>query len=114
MLKRIDFASDILAKHRVMIAGMPPLTREETIRKVSFFDAYGEVCIYLLPFVKPSYVRNLNDSDITTYNEAVRLVIERENIDTAKAQYPRKPSVLYCCGQGAGDVRLRDPHGWRD
>ena len=82
--KRIDFASDILAKHRVMIAGMPPLTREETIRKVSFFDAYGEVCIYLLPFVKPSYVRNLNDSDITTYNEAVRLVIERENIDTAK------------------------------
>ncbi|TJX47644.1 exonuclease subunit SbcD, partial [Soehngenia saccharolytica] len=82
--KRIDFASDILAKHRVMIAGMPPLTREETIRKVSFFDAYGEVCIYLLPFVKPSYVRNLNDSDITTYDEAVRLVIERENIDTAK------------------------------
>lgn len=34
--KRIDFASDILAKHRVMIAGMPPVTREETIRKVSF------------------------------------------------------------------------------
>ena len=82
--KRIDFASDILAKHRVMIAGMPPVTREETIRKVSFFDAYGEVCIYLLPFVKPSYVRNLIDSDITTYDEAVRLVIERENIDTAK------------------------------
>ena len=82
--KRIDFASDILAKHRVMIAGMPPVTREETIRKVSFFDAYGEVYIYLLPFVKPSYVRNLNDSDITTYDEAVRLVIERENIDTAK------------------------------
>ena len=82
--KRIDFASDILAKHRVMIAGMPPVTREETIRKVSFFDAYGEVCIYLLPFVKPSYVRNLIDGDITTYDEAVRLVIERENIDTAK------------------------------
>lgn len=34
--------------------------------------------------MKPSYVRNLIDGDITTYDEAVRLVIERENIDTAK------------------------------
>ncbi len=50
--KRIDFASDILAKapqgnDRRNAAA----TREETIRKVSFFDAYGEVCIYLLPFL---------------------------------------------------------------
>ena len=82
--KRIDFASDILAKHRVMIAGMPPVTPEETIKKVSLFDAYGEIYIYLLPFVKPSYVRNLIDGDITTYDEAVRAVIEREHIDPAK------------------------------
>mgnify|MGYP000482458734 CR=1 FL=1 len=34
--------------------------------------------------MKPSYVRNLIDGDITTYDEAVRLVLERENIDTAK------------------------------
>ncbi|WP_330370324.1 metallophosphoesterase family protein [Roseburia inulinivorans] len=48
--KRIDFASDILAKHRVMIAGMPPLTREETIRKVSFLmhtARYAFTCFLL-------------------------------------------------------------------
>ena len=82
--KRIDFASNILAKHRVMIAGMPPVTPEEHLKKVCLSDSYGEACIYLLPFVKPSYVRNLGAEDVTTYDDAVRLVIDRENLDATK------------------------------
>lgn len=82
--KRIDFASNILAKHRVMIAGMPPVTPEKHLKKVCLSDSYGEACIYLLPFVKPSYVRNLGAEDVTTYDDAVRLVIDRENLDTTK------------------------------
>ena len=58
----------------------------QNIYNFSYYGLYNPVVLvaYLLPFVKPSYVRNLIDGDITTYDEAVRLVIERENIDTAK------------------------------
>lgn len=82
--KRIDFAKEILAKHRVMIAGMPPVRKEEFLKKVCFEDEYGEVMVYLLPFVKPSYVRNLGEEEISTYDDAVKYVISREQIDTKK------------------------------
>ena len=57
--RRIDFASSILAKHEVYIAGLPPMQEGETIRRVTLADGYGEVDFYLLPFVKPGYVRSL-------------------------------------------------------
>lgn len=82
--KRIDFASSILAKHEVYIAGMPPVKPEEHIKKVTLSDAFGEVDFYLLPFVKPGYVRGLFEEEIKSYHMAVQKVLEREAIDTSK------------------------------
>lgn len=82
--KRLDFASSILAKHKVYIAGMPPVREEEEIARITLTDAYGEVDFYLLPFVKPMYVRNLFPEENLTYDLAVRRLIEREEIDTAR------------------------------
>lgn len=82
--KRLDFASSILAKHDVHIAGMPPSKPEEFLKKVTLRDTYGEVDFYLLPFLKPGYVRNLFEEEISGYDMAVRKVLERETIDTNK------------------------------
>ena len=82
--RRIDFASSILAKHEVYIAGLPPMQEGETIRRVTLADGYGEVDFYLLPFVKPGYVRKLFDEEIKGYDMAVRRLIEREEIDPAR------------------------------
>lgn len=82
--KRLDFASSILAKHNVHIAGLPPMRSDEHIKRVTLADAYGEVDFYLLPFVKPSYVRNLLDEDAISYDGAVRGLIARETIDENK------------------------------
>lgn len=82
--KRLDFASSILAKHRVHIAGMPPVTPEERMKRVTFSDAWGEVDFYLLPFVKPAYVRNVFSEELTGYDMAVRKLIEREDIRTER------------------------------
>lgn len=79
--RRIDFASSILEKHAVHIAGMPPVKCEEQMKKVTLSDKYGEVHFYLLPFLKPGYVRRLFDEEITSYDMAVQKVIERENVD---------------------------------
>lgn len=83
--ERLDFANSILAKHNVFIAGLPPRDKDEYLKKVTLNDEYGEINFYLLPFIKPGYVRHLfEDGEITSYNAAVRKIIERENIDYAK------------------------------
>lgn len=82
--KRIDFASSILAKHDVYIAGMPPTQPEEQVKKVTLADEFGEVDLYLLPFVKPGYVRKLFTEEIKSYDMAVKKVLGREKIDTSR------------------------------
>lgn len=82
--RRLDFASDILSKHKVYIAGMPPMREEERILRVTLSDGYGPVDFYLLPFVKPGYVRQLFAEEITGYDMAVRSLLAREEIDTKR------------------------------
>ena len=80
--ERLQYASGILKKHQIHLAGIAPRTQEEYIEKVTLTDEYGEVNFYLLPFLKPAYVRRVFDEDIPeTYSEAVRCLIEREKID---------------------------------
>lgn len=82
--KRLDYASQILAKHAIHIAGMPPTTEEEYLRKVTLKDECGEVLIYLLPFVKPGFVRKLYPDEVLSFSEAVQRLLDREAIDTKK------------------------------
>lgn len=80
--ERLDYAKEILAKHQVYIAGMPPKTEEEHLKKVTLQDEYGAVNFYLMPFIKPFYVRNLlKEESIETYDEAVKRVLAREEIN---------------------------------
>lgn len=88
--ERLEFASGILEKERVCIAGMPPVKKEQFIKKIVLSDSYGNVNFYLLPFIKPGYVKDLlqeenleMDLDIKSlsYNIAVQKIIEREHIN---------------------------------
>ena len=86
--RRIDFASSILAKHEVYIAGLPPMQEGETIRRVTLADGYGEVDFYLLPFVRPSMVKPILGTDENgvsfSYDETVRRLLARESINTTE------------------------------
>lgn len=83
--ERLDFASSILEKHNVFISGLPPRDKEEYLRKITLNDEYGEINFYLLPFIKPGYVRHMfEEGEISNYDDAVRKIIERENTDYSK------------------------------
>ena len=56
---RLQYASEILKRHHIYLAGNAPEKPEEYIEKVTLEDQYGEVDFYLLPFMKPGYVRNV-------------------------------------------------------
>ena len=79
--ERLEFASSLLEKEKLYIGGIPPQREEDHIKKVVFKDEWGEVCFWLLPFLKPSYVRGLFGDEAVSYTEAVEKVLERENID---------------------------------
>lgn len=85
--QRLDYASRILGRQNIYIAGSVPSKKEEHLKKVTLTDEFGEVDFYLLPFMKPGYIRGLvqNEEDIpVSYSQAVQFVLEREELDTGK------------------------------
>lgn len=82
--ERLQYAANILSRYQIHMAGSVPCTKEEYLKKVTLKDEHGEVDFYLLPFMKPSYVRNVFEDVPESYTEAVRRILKREHIDVSK------------------------------
>ena len=79
--ERIAFASQIMD-----VAGihLSPVYSGEIVAN-SLSDEYGEVAVYMLPFIKPSHVRRFyEDEEINSYTDAVKVAISKMNLDTSK------------------------------
>lgn len=95
--QRLEYASSILKKERVYVAGMPPQGKQEHIRKVTLSDDAGEVDFYLLPFIRPAMVRcafddaenealvkKARESGRSEYDVYFEALLKREKIDTSR------------------------------
>lgn len=84
---RINVLRSVLAKNNFYMIGNPPMREEEHIEKVVLSDEFGEVNFYLLPFVKPSMVKQIvgvdENGNNLSYDESIRRLIARENIDAS-------------------------------
>ena len=82
---RVDCFRKVLSRQNVHMIGQPPRTEDESIEKVTLEDKYGKVNFYLLPFVKPSMVKQVVGTDENgnnlSYNETLHRLIGRENIN---------------------------------
>ncbi len=82
---RLNIYRQILRSRNVYMIGLPPQRPEDHIEKITLRDAYGPVNFYLLPFVKPSMVRDIVGTDENgnslSYDASVHRLIEREKID---------------------------------
>ena len=83
---RVNCFRSVLSKQNLYMVGQPPRKEDEYIEKVTLQDKYGNVNFCLLPFVKPSMVKNIVGTDENgnnlSYNETVRKLLQRENINT--------------------------------
>ena len=83
---RVNLFRSVLQRHKIHIIGLPPQTPEEYIEKVTMPDEFGNVNFYLLPFVKPSMLKAIVGTDESgnnlTYDETLRRLLQRENINT--------------------------------
>ena len=82
---RVNCFRNVLSRQKVYMIGQPPRTETEYIEKVVLHDAYGNVNFYLLPFVKPSMVKQVvgvdENGNNLSYNETLHQLIGRETID---------------------------------
>jgi DNA repair protein SbcD/Mre11 len=79
--ERIAFGCRLMSSRGVY---MSPVY-EGHINPVLLSDNYGEICVYMLPFIKPAHVKRVYpDAEVETYNEAVGVVIGSIDIDTSK------------------------------
>lgn len=80
--ERLSYAGRLLERSKVYVAGKLPEAEEERLKCITLSDGFGKVHFYLLPFLKPGYVRQLfPENPPYGYQEAVQAVLEREDID---------------------------------
>lgn len=81
--ERLSYGSSLFAKHKIYIAGNAPGKEQTEIQKIEFQDEEGAVNVYLLPFFRPSYVRELAGlEEIKSYEDAMRGLVARMNLET--------------------------------
>ncbi len=85
---RLNLFRNILKRQNVYMIGEPPRREDEYIENVVLQDEYGNVNFYLLPFVKPSMVKQIVGADENgnnlSYNDSLHRLIERENINESE------------------------------
>ena len=76
--ERLSFASQLIDASGIHIS---PAYRQNS-RPFRLSDEWGDVYIYMLPFIKPSSIRHLyGDEQIASFTDAVKLAVSNMNID---------------------------------
>lgn len=70
-----------------------------TAQKITLNDGFGNICFYLLPFVKPSTVRRFFEEEIENYTQAVQCVLAHTEVD------PEQRNILVAHQFVTGAVR---------
>ena len=83
--ERVSYGGRLMKKSGIYVA---PVYEGKT-EKVEFTDAYGKVCIHLLPFVKPAVVRHAFEGGefakeaeaVCDYQSAVKMAVSHMDVD---------------------------------
>ena len=109
---RVNCFRKVLSGQNIYMVGQPPRTESEYIEKVTLNDAYGEMNFYLLPFVKPSMVKqgvgvDENGNNLS-YNETLHRLIGREKINSDERNVLVSHQFYLPSGKNAEDVERMD------
>ena len=109
---RIDCFRKVLSRQNVYMVGQPPRMETEYIEKVVLKDEYGKVNFYLLPFVKPSMVKQVvgvdENGNNLSYNETLHRLLGREKINSDERNVLVSHQFYLPSGKNAEDVERMD------
>ena len=79
--ERLAFGAELLESRRVHISPV----YDGKLKKVTLTDEYGPVHVYLMPFLKPAYVRHVHpEAEADSYESAVQAVLDRTSVNFAE------------------------------
>ena len=109
---RVDCFRKVLSRQKVYMIGQPPRTEDEYIEKVTLEDKHGNVNFYLLPFVKPSMVKQVVGTDENgnnlSYDKTLHKLIEREKINCEERNILVSHQFYLPAGKNAEEVERMD------
>ena len=109
---RVNFFRSVLSRQNVYMIGIPPQKEDEHMEKVVLTDVHGKVNFYLLPFVKPSMVKQIVGTDENgnnlSYHETLRRMIAREQIDQTERNVFVSHQFYLPAGKTADEVERMD------
>lgn len=77
--ERLAFGAQLFCSRGIYLSPV----YDGTVQVVRMLDSYGEVCIHLMPFLKPAVVRAAYpDAEIGTYQDALEVAMEHMELDT--------------------------------
>ncbi|KAI4443230.1 Nuclease SbcCD subunit D [Schaedlerella arabinosiphila] len=78
--ERVAFGAQLFSGRGVYVSPV----YDGKVEYISLRDSFGEVRVYLLPFVKPAVVRHVfEEEEIDSYQDAVRAAVEHMEVDPA-------------------------------
>ena len=109
---RLNCFREILDEQKVHMIGLPPRREEEYIEKVTLQDEFGPVNFYLLPFVKPSMVKQIvgvdENGNNLSYDAALHRLIEREKVNTTERNVLVSHQFYLPTGKKAEEIERMD------
>ena len=109
---RLNCFREILDEQKVHMIGLPPRREEEYIEKVTLLDEFGPVNFYLLPFVKPSMVKQIvgvdENGNNLSYDATLHKLIAREEVNTAERNVLVSHQFYLPVGENAESVERMD------
>lgn len=83
--ERLSFGNELMKERHVYVSPVFWKIPEPIVLR----DEFGELCVYMLPFIKPVHVRHVlegkdEEEKITSYNEAVKAVVQEMEVDEKK------------------------------
>lgn len=93
--ERLGFGNKIFENDGLYISSK----YEGQIKKVELQDEYGKLNIYLLPFIKPVEVKKYFEDEILSYDETIKKIIEKENIDETQRNIILTHQFVTCIGE---------------
>ena len=93
--ERLGFGNKIFENDGLYISSK----YEGQIKKVELQDEYGKLNIYLLPFIKPVEVKKYFEDEKLSYDETIKKIIEKENIDETQRNIILTHQFVTCIGE---------------
>ncbi len=79
--ERVAYGGRIMESANIYISS----AFEGSLKKVTVNDDFGELDIYMLPFIKPSYIKHFfPDDEINDYTDMIKVILKNADIDYSR------------------------------